>query len=302
MKKAFSLVELLVVIGIIGILAGVLMGVFAGGGESARAARCLSNMKNLANACQTYGMKTGYYPNAGSIETLTMDTSRGVRRAEKKYQDRPGWISLDTEGKYPTTSHSANAIIGMFSEDERKSAHALTNGCLWVYVARNRQTYVCPQHVKRCGKNARPLWSYLMSEYFYWDSSEGSRSYAVDASRREYGKLKDADKRLLFSEVPFMNNCSWQPEGEGGSTDTDSVLQHTKGEMIGANHVNGRNLFAHVVFADGHVEKLRIPYSGSVKNPQINEGQIKQLTEWLCGGKDYAFDGRNYTLSNGVAD
>ena len=58
MKKGFSLVELLVVIGIIGILAGVLMGVFSGGSDSARAARCLSNMKNLANACQTYGMKT----------------------------------------------------------------------------------------------------------------------------------------------------------------------------------------------------------------------------------------------------
>lgn len=298
MKKAFSLVELLVVIGIIGILAGVLMGVFSGGSDSARAARCLSNMKNLANACQTYGMKTGRYPNAGSIETLEMDTSRGVRNAEKKYQDRPGWISLDTEGKYPSTSHSANAIIGMFSEDERKSAHALTNGCLWVYVARNRQTYVCPQHVKRCGKNARPNWSYLMNEYFGWDTSEGSRSYSTDGNRKEYGKLDKADKRLLFSEVPFMNNCSWQPEGEGGTTDTDSVLQYSKNEMIGANHVSGRNLFAHVAFADGHVEKLRIPYSGSIKNPQINEGQVRQLTEWLCLGKDYAFDGHNYTELN----
>lgn len=298
MKKGFSLVELLVVIGIIGILAGVLMGVFSGGSDSARAARCLSNMKNLANACQTYGMKTDRYPNAGSIETLEMDTSRGARNVEKKYNDRPGWISLDTEGKYPSTSHSANAIIGMFSEDEDKAAHALTNGCLWVYVARNRQTYICPQHVKRRGKSGKPHWSYLMNEEFGWDKSEGSRSYSTAGNCKWYGRLNNADKILLFSEVPFMNNTSWQPDGESGTTDTDSVLQYSKNEIIGPNHISGRNLFAHVAFADGHVEKLRIPYSGNVKNPQVNEGQLRQLTEWLCKGKDYSFDGRNYTELN----
>ena len=298
MKKGFSLVELLVVIGIIGILAGVLMGVFSGGGDSARAARCLSNMKNLANACQTYGMKTSRYPNAGSIETLEMDTSAGVRNVKKLYRDRAGWISLDTEGKYPSQSHSANSVIGMYCEDESKAAHALTNGCLWVYVARNRQTYICPQHVKKCGKNAKPLWSYLMNEFFEWDDSEGGKSYSTTGKCKWYGHLNNADKILLFSEVPFMNYCSWQPEGEGGTIDTDSVLQYSKNELIGANHVSGRNLFAHVAFADGHVEKLRIPYSGSIKNPQINEGNLRELTKWLCQGKDYAFDGRNYTELN----
>jgi prepilin-type processing-associated H-X9-DG protein len=227
-----------------------------------------------------------------------MDTSAGVKNVKRLYRDRPGWISLDTEGKYPAQSHSANAIIGMFSEDEDKSAHALTNGCLWVYVARNRQTYVCPQHVRKCGKNARPLWSYLMNEEFGWDDSEGSRSYSVSGKCRWYGHVDHADKILLFSEVPFMNNCSWQPEGEGGTTDTDSVLQYSKNELIGANHVSGRNLFAHVAFADGHVEKLRIPYSGNIKNPQINEGNVRQLTEWLCKGIDYSFDGRNYSKLN----
>ena len=44
MKKAFTIIELLVVIGIIGVLAGVLMTSFSGGTESARAAKCLTTV------------------------------------------------------------------------------------------------------------------------------------------------------------------------------------------------------------------------------------------------------------------
>ena len=81
MKKAFSLVELIVVIGIIAILSGVLLATFGGGTASARAARCLSNMKNLASACQTYGMKTGHYPIAGNQSYIEMLEERGGSRA-----------------------------------------------------------------------------------------------------------------------------------------------------------------------------------------------------------------------------
>ena len=47
-RSGFTLVELLVVVAIIGILAGVLLASFSGGTEAARAAKCLSNMRNLA--------------------------------------------------------------------------------------------------------------------------------------------------------------------------------------------------------------------------------------------------------------
>ena len=41
-RRGFTLVEMLVVIGIIATLAGVLMGVMSGGTDSARAAKCSS--------------------------------------------------------------------------------------------------------------------------------------------------------------------------------------------------------------------------------------------------------------------
>jgi prepilin-type N-terminal cleavage/methylation domain-containing protein/prepilin-type processing-associated H-X9-DG protein len=64
-RTGFTLIELLVVIAIIAIIAAILFPVFAQAREKARAATCLSNMKQLGSAVQMYMQDyDGAYPQA----------------------------------------------------------------------------------------------------------------------------------------------------------------------------------------------------------------------------------------------
>ena len=294
LRPAFTLVELLVVIAIIGILMAVLLPNFFGGRESARAARCLANLKNFGNAVQTYGMSTGYFPRAGSCEVMEIDLSTTTDKSSRKYSEVPGWVSWYSEGMYPGKKSGGGTLVGLYSTTRDQYEYALSNGALWPYVARNSQSYICPSHVK--ARNAKgksmPHWSYLMSAYFGGNSS----TTVVGSGRILYRSLEKSDRRLLFCEVPFMGYSSDEPDGAGASTMTDAVLQST--ERIGANHVSGQNLFAHVCYADGHAEKLRIPYSGSIKNPKADDTQLQNLTKWLYNGTDVSFDGKTYKELN----
>lgn len=311
MKKAFTLIELMVVMAIIGILAGVLTVSFSNSGESAKTAQCLANMRNLASACQTYAATEGHYPLACSIERSTLDESEGVSNAKERFYEVSGWISWNSQGVYRNSpnSHQASTswMMSLYSTDEEASLYSLTNGVLWKYLSGNRNAYVCSKHMKKyASKNTRPAWSYLMNQNFGWDYTQGGRP--LSDIRIEYGHLKRADRMLLFSEIPFDGvNGSWQPDESASGMDGDCVLQYDQtttasagnkngsrgnscgaSENIGFNHKQGDYWIANVVFADGHGEKLRMPKKG------LSDMELKQLTAWLCMGEDVSFDGQNY--------
>ena len=275
MKRGLTLIELLVVIAILGLLMAVLVVAMSGSTESARAANCLTNMRNLAMGCQSYGMRAGTYPFAGSFEQYA---ARG-KRSETTFAE--GWIGFDSSHKY-TSCYSKG-----YSED---AYYCVTNGTIWSAVAKNHSTYICPTHA-RAAREAGGLsvwWSYAMNAYFLWQSR--STPYSSGRCGRDYGGMQRADRVLLFSEIQFEQIKGLSDNvklDESASTATDPILQYdgsdgaSSPETIGFNHLMGKQHCAHVCFADAHTEKFLLP------RKSFNANNLKTMTKWLCnGGQD----------------
>lgn len=323
-RKAFTLVELIVVVGIIGILAGILLSSFSGGTESARAAKCLNNMRSLAvgviNAASQD--KWGFMPSAGTwVEMRNGDES-------KSYVEHRGWISWLSQnneyggnGRSLPTSFVAVPNAGAYCEDDLQAKFAITNGSLWQAVGRSEEIYTCPLHrIHTNRKGAKLRWSYVMNRYFGYDSSNGSKAIytqiagMTSPNKQATSNAIRADRRLLFAELPIYGTGDLADEGgsasganypsEGG-TATDCVLQYKtysvknpkydwsgQAESIAFNHKVGKKGWcAHVVFADGHTEKLLAPKESGGLNKE-------QLTALLCEGKDLGVKGSVYTWIN----
>ena len=310
-KRGFTLVELLVVIGIIGVLVGIMMASFGGATESARAANCLANMKQLAQAANSSAMETGYYPLAGSLEAIDIDESSGGKTYYKPYH---GWISwLDNKGQYEdsygnerSSSHQKIEICPFYGTGTQENdLYAVTNGTIWISGGRNARLYVCPEHKRQRVERGlkAPLWSYVMSAYFKYDHSDGSRAVAANYHPgRHYGELPRADRTLMFAELPTIDPSTRQMLDDPSGAEADCTLQYKgsyngkqynaswKGtpETIGFVHKSGkRNYNAHIVFADCHTEKLLYSDAGL---------SLKDLTAYLCEGLDVSFGKNGYQV------
>ena len=331
-SQGFTLVELLVVIGIIGVLAGILVASFGGGTEAARAAKCLTNMRNLAQAaigCAANGKSindnnTQYFPLAGSRAEM------GVSGDSIMYYEDVGWISwLSMNDEYGTRGEKGSGTRGLksfmalenvsaysASSDDEKVLFAIKNGSIWQAVSGNRDIYVCPDHVRTVGKKGLTVnWSYVMSAYFGYDGGNKSDATSIIGSAADRVTLNSSrlDRTLLFAELPFNDHDFDGSRIEtsfstSASPENDSVLQYKasydgedfnkkwngNAESIAFNHRSGKRWCAHVAFADGHTEKLLLPKGGGGLNRE-------QLTALLCGddkrggGKDISFNGTSYS-------
>lgn len=300
-KDGFSLIELLIVIGIIAVLGGVMLSQFSGSTESAMAAKCLNNMRSLCNAVQADASKESYYPSAGPYEYYEANSGQTLWEQ--------GWIG-HADGEQDVSLYQAPGDPG------EQQHYAITNGTVWRTLKGARTAYVCPSHEKHCRNSHKPIpaWSYVMNSYFGWDRAKvadraaGKRAFGNGYFTFRYSASPESRKRpiekvLLFAEVPGLDNGVQKPEhSTGADSSNDMILQYEpegdeldgynkagdgEVEAIGFNHKSGRNYSAHVAFADGHCAKLMMPLG-------ISEAELRELTTWLCTGQDYTFNGSKY--------
>ncbi len=117
-RRAFTLVELLVVVTIIGLLVGLLLPAVMSARESGRRAQCANNLKQLGSACLQHEEGQGYYPSGGWGGSWVGDTTLGYGRRQ------PGsWLfstlpNLDQDALYRlagsdgTTATAGNQMAG----------------------------------------------------------------------------------------------------------------------------------------------------------------------------------------------
>ncbi len=81
-RRAFTLVEMLVVIGVIGILAALLMPALVAGRERAREASCTNNLRQLFMAMDMYctHFNEYYLSAARDINTTNLERWHGIRQ------------------------------------------------------------------------------------------------------------------------------------------------------------------------------------------------------------------------------
>ena len=295
MKKGFSLIELIVVIGIIGILMAVLLSQFGGATESAKATQCMNNLRSLSigmiNAATAHEL--GTFPSAHSLKFKHIDRAKGVM-----YGPFKGWVSWAKNGETTTKGPTPGGEIYLGETDDDQLMFAITNGAIWTTSGKSRAIYTCPVHSELYQKkNGRvPGWSYVVNDRFGVQEhfSHGYMTVSSMSVMREKNKYKKApaDKILMFAELQAAKpdakagiavpEPTFSPSGSGA----DGMLESDKGEVIGFNHkISGGKYVGHVAFADGHVDKLMLPKSGS----------LNELTKYLCQGYDVTFDGRQYT-------
>ena len=300
-KQGFSLLELLIVIGIIAILGGIMLTQFAGSTDSALASTCMNNMRTLCNAVLADASKESYYPSAGPYQYREENAN-----TVSWWQ---GWIGHSKGDQEVSCYHEG-------SDDGEAQHYAITNGSIWHAIGGQSGAYLCPAHTKYCKQQKKPTpsWSYAMNSYFGWDlrtaadiisgrRSYGSGSFTFRYTSSPTSRKRPVEKVLLFAEIPYVENGVQRPEwSTAAGKENDAILQYPPdgdenqkankagegaGEIIGFNHKSGKYYSAHVAFADGHCAKLVLPEGAS-------EDNLKELTTWLCTGVEYTFNGSKY--------
>ena len=287
--RGFTLVELLVVIAIIGILAAALTTQVTKARSMGQSMRCKANLRNLAQAAQSYAVDTEMMPWAGSFELCWPAVVAGTYKPV--YHERRGWVSWTGTGRW-TSQDMQSGTMKKSCYFGDTAYYSITNGTLWSYVGKDLAAYTCDVH-KAVAKRARlkkVQRSYVMNGYFGFahkpnptptDMPDDIRRYLDSVSSRG-----NAGNMLLFAELPAFTGSSHaeQVAQDQYGPGSDSVLETaidgystTQTEVLGFNHKVAKRYVAHVAFADGHVDVLIEPQGAK-------DNDLKELSKQLCNG------------------
>jgi prepilin-type N-terminal cleavage/methylation domain-containing protein/prepilin-type processing-associated H-X9-DG protein len=219
-RRAFTLVELLVVIGIIALLAALLLPALGDARERSRQTQCASNLRTLAIGILVYSQE-----NHGALP--------GMATTPQQPSD---WI--------------------YWQQWQGPPFDVFANGPLCRYVGKDPSIFRCPSddalhHTIPAGTE-QPLGPYYYSYIINAFSISGIARYqcCVVTDQARLSSVRHASDKILMIEgnEQTLIDGVWVPPPNAGSNDNDLGDRHDRhGAQIGSGRGN-------VVFVDTHVE------------------------------------------------
>jgi prepilin-type processing-associated H-X9-DG protein/prepilin-type N-terminal cleavage/methylation domain-containing protein len=235
-RRAFGLVELLIVMSIIALLIALLLPTVRNARQEAMGLKCLSQMRQLAAAASMYS-----YENRGWL--ASSDTVGPLY--PQNFTDQTG-------AKIFPVVDATHTWVGWV--DGGPSAVALQNGTLWKYL-RTAQVYKCPADFNEYRNR-----SYSMNAYLCSGTPTGVASYF---NVQKVSQIRNASEAIAFAEesastVAAGSQNQWNLNGwQEYPMSADSIPALATKDMwvdaVASWHRHGANF----AFVDGHAEYWR---------------------------------------------